>query len=151
MLLRVKNRVITEPIINILHQVKRELDNGKLKQILNKGNNLMINCPCHKDGLERKPSCSVLATTSDEELEPGFAHCFTCGYNAPFTQVITDLFNEEDISFGEDWLVERFGTTMVSTVELLPEITLNKKVDQKTFLDESILTEFDYYHDYMWY
>ena len=151
MQLKIKNRVITEPIINILYQVKREINNGKLKQILNKGDNLMINCPCHKDGLERKPSCSILATHDAEDLEPGFAHCFTCGYNASFAQVITDLFDESDVSFGEEWLIERYGTTLVSSVELLPEITLEKKKEDKTFLDESILNAYDYYHDYMWY
>ena len=149
--LRIKNRLISEPIINILNQAKKELNNGKLKVILNKGNNLMIPCPCHKNGLERRPSCSVLAADDAEDLEPGFAHCFTCGYNAPLAQVITDLFDETDISFGEEWLIERFGTTLISSVKYLPEITLERKVEEKKFLDESILTEYDYYHDYMWY
>ena len=152
MQLKIRNRVITEPIINILRQARSELTNGKLKDILDKHDNVMINCPCHKNGLERRPSCSVLASTSAEDLEPGFTHCFTCGYNASLAQVITDLFDEEDITFGEDWLIERFGTTLVSSSILLPEITLDKKkVETTKFLDDSILTEYDYYHDYMWY
>lgn len=149
--LKVKNRLITEPIINILHQAKKELNNGKLKDIIDKHNgNLLISCPSHKNGCERKPSCTV-AIATDTDLEPGFAHCFTCGYSAPLTQVITDLFDETDPSFGEEWIKERFGTTLISSFEYLPEITLDRKVEEKKFLDESILTEFDYYHDYMWY
>jgi DNA primase len=151
MQLKIKNRLITEPIINILYQARREANNGKLKDIIDKHNgNLLISCPCHKDGFERRPSCTV-AISTETELEPGFAHCFTCGYSAPLTQLITDVFNEDDISFGEEWIKERFGTTLVSSVEYLSEIILEKPKIEKTFLDESTLTEYDYYHPYMWY
>lgn len=151
MQLKIKNRLITEPIINILYQARREANNGKLKDIIDKHNgNLLISCPCHKDGFERRPSCTV-AISTETDLEPGFAHCFTCGYSAPLTQLITDVFNEDDISFGEEWIRERFGTTLVSSVEYLPEIVLEKPKIEKTFLDESILTEYDYYHPYMWH
>lgn len=151
MQLRIKNRVITEPIINILRQARKEANNGKLKDIIDKHNgNLLISCPSHKDGFERRPSCTV-ALSTETDLEPGFAHCFTCGYSAPLTQVINDVFNETESSFGEEWLKERFGTTLVSSFEYLPEISLEKPVVEKKFLDDSILTEFDYYHDYMWY
>lgn len=151
MQLKIKNRLITEPIINILYQARREANNGKLKDIIDKHNgNLLISCPLHKGGCENKPSCTV-ALSTETDLEPGFAHCFTCGYSAPLTQLITDVFNEEDISFGEEWLKERFGTTLVSSIEYLPEIVLEKPKIEKTFLDESILTEYDYYHPYMWY
>ena len=151
MQLKIKNRLITEPIINILYQARREANNGKLKDIIDKHNgNLLISCPCHKGGFERRPSCTV-AISTETDLEPGFAHCFTCGYSATLTQLITDIFNEDDISFGEEWIRERFGTTLVSSVEYLPEIILEKPKIEKTFLDESILTEYDYYHPYMWY
>lgn len=151
MQLKIKNRLITESIINILYQARREANNGKLKDIIDKHNgNLLISCPCHKEGFERKPSCTV-AISTETDLEPGFAHCFTCGYSAPLTQLITDVFNEDDSSFGEEWLKERFGTTLISSVEYLPEIVLEKPKVEKTFLDESILTEYDYYHPYMWH
>lgn len=50
MRIRIRNKVITEPIINILYQAKRELTNGKLKDIEDKHNgNIWISCPIHKD------------------------------------------------------------------------------------------------------
>ena len=151
MQLKIKNRLITEPIINILYQARREANNGKLKDIIDKHNgNLLISCPIHKSGCENNPSCTV-AISTETDLEPGFAHCFTCGYSAPLSQLITDVFNEEDVSFGEEWIKERFGTTLVSSVEYLPEIVLEKPKVEKTFLDESVLTQYDYYHPYMWY
>lgn len=151
MQLKIKNRLITEPIINILYQARKEANNGKLKDIIDKHNgNLLISCPIHKGGCENKPSCTV-AISTETDLEPGFAHCFTCGYSAPLPQLITDVFNEDDISFGEEWLRERFGNVLVSSKEYLPEIVLTKTKVEKQFLDESILTEYDYYHPYMWY
>ena len=96
MRIRIRNKVITEPIINILYQAKRELTNGKLKDIQKAHDaNILISCPCHKDGYEKHASCRVLADETCAELEAGYAYCFSCGYSAPFAQVIGDLFNED--------------------------------------------------------
>ena len=150
MRIRIRNKVVTEPIINILYQAKRELTNGKLKDIQKAHDaNILISCPCHKDGYEKHASCRVLADETCEELEAGYAYCFSCGYSAPFAQVIGDLFNE-DKAFGEEWLVERFGNTFVEQEEFLQEIVLDKPTVKKEYLDEASLIPFDFYHPYMW-
>ena len=45
------NKIITTPVETILRPVQSELRNGKLRDIdtRDKGN-LLITCPCHKDG-----------------------------------------------------------------------------------------------------
>lgn len=150
MRIRIRNKVVTEPIINILYQAKRELTNGKLKDIQKAHDaNILISCPCHKDGYEKHASCRVLADETCADLEAGYAYCFSCGYSAPFAQVIGDLFNE-DKSFGEEWLVERFGNTFVEQEEFLQEIVLDKPTVKKEYLDEASLIPFDFYHPYMW-
>lgn len=150
MRIRIRNKVITEPIINILYQAKRELTNGKLKDIQKAHDaNILISCPCHKDGYEKHASCRILADETCEELEAGYAYCFSCGYSAPFAQVIGDLFNE-DKAFGEEWLVERFGNTFVEQEEFLQEIILDKPTVKKEYLNEASLIPFDFYHPYMW-
>lgn len=150
MRIRIRNKVVTEPIINILYQAKRELTNGKLKDIQKAHDaNILISCPCHKDGYEKHASCRILADETCEELEAGYAYCFSCGYSAPFAQVIGDLFNE-DKAFGEEWLVERFGNTFVEQEEFLQEIILDKQTVKKEYLDEASLIPFDFYHPYMW-
>lgn len=51
MRIKIRNRLITEPIINILYQAKRELKNGKLRDIQKAHDaNILISCPSHKDG-----------------------------------------------------------------------------------------------------
>lgn len=150
MYIKIRNKEIREPIINILKVAQKELTNGKLKEIKS-GNsgNCVINCPIHKEGKENRPSCMILTDTTCKDLEAGFAHCFTCGYNAPFSQVIGDLF-DEDRNFGEEWLLERFGNVFVETQELLPEIVVDKQIKSIKSVDESILDQYDFYHPYMW-
>ena len=148
--IKIKNKLITEPIVDILYTVKRELTNGKLSKIASpKQGNVLISCPVHKGGKEQHPSCMVLTDTHCTDLEAGFAHCFTCGYDAPFAQVIADLF-DADKSFGEEWLVERFGNTLIQQEEYLPEIILDKEKSKSKFLSEDVLIPFDFYHPYMW-
>lgn len=150
MRIKIRNKVITEPIINILYQAKRELRNGKLKDIQKAHDaNILISCPCHKDGFEKHASCRILADETCPDLEAGYAYCFSCGYSEPFAQVIGDLF-DRDRAFGEEWLVERFGNTFVEQEEFLQEIVLDKATVKKEYLDESTLVPFDFYHPYMW-
>ena len=66
----VNGRVINEPIINILKELRSELSNGKLKDIVDKGDEVVVTCPCdeHKGGMESHPSCGVVAVdTKDVE------------------------------------------------------------------------------------
>ena len=56
-----------------------------LNDIKPTGDNIMITCPVHKDGHERKPSCGVSIVPKyqgSKIIEPGTVHCFTCGYTA---------------------------------------------------------------------
>ena len=149
--LAIGNKVITTPMDVILTCLQRELTNGKLRDIGRpKGQNIPVTCPYHKDGQERHPSCMVFADETDSETEYGQVHCFTCGYSRKLPQFIADCFDEEDESFGEEWLLERCDTAFLSEVEYLPPIELKPTIKPVTYMDESILKQYEYYHDYMW-
>ena len=146
----IKNRVIDTPIDIILNTLKLELNNGKLKDILPENrNNIQITCPIHKEGKESNPSCSVYCSMDNENVEYGKVHCFTCGYTASLPKFISDCFGYDEIDFGEEWLYERFSTSYSSNIRFLPEINLDKS-KPKEYLDESILSNYQYYHPYMW-
>ena len=148
--IKIRNKVITTPIEQILKVAQSELKNGKLRNIDNRNKtNILISCPVHSDGLESNPSCRIFTDTSNPYLEAGYAHCFSCGYRGSLAQTITDLFDEIDPKFGEDWLVERFGDTFIQVEEYLPEIDISPKTAKK-FIDEKELEKYDYYHPYMW-
>ncbi len=150
--LSIGNKVILTPMEMILKTLQSELTNGKLKDIgYPKGSNIPVTCPCHKDGKERHPSCMVFADPDDAETQYGKAHCFTCGYVATLPQFIADCFDEDEEGFGEEWLLSRCETAFLTEVSYLPPIVLEKKKEEPQFLDENVLKNFEYYHDYMWY
>lgn len=147
------NKVIITPMDQILHQLQKELNkyNGKLKDILpQRGQNINVTCPCdeHKGGFERHPSCQVFADPDDEYTEYGQVHCFTCGLAMKLPKFIGYCFDEDE-EFGKEWLLLRCDTAFISQVRYLPEIILDKKKDE-IYLDDSELSKYNYYHQYMW-
>lgn len=148
MYLKIKNKVIDEPLINILKQVRKEINNGKLKDIQNKGDNIQITCPSHSDGKENHPACQVYIGDSDQNLY-GQAHCFACGYKASFAQLISDCFDQPDLSFGEEWLIERYGKVLNTQIlNIDSNIDFTKSIKSK--LNPDILEKFKYKHEYMY-
>lgn len=152
MYLVLKNKAVVTPMDVILKTLQRELTNGKLKDIGHqRAGNIPVTCPSHKDGFESHPSCNVFADLEDKETQYGQVHCFTCGYTRTLPQFIADCFDEEDESFGEEWLLSRCETAFISQLQYLPEIELSPVKEKPKHLDESVLKAFNYYHDYMWY
>ena len=150
----IHNKVIVTPMMTILKTLQRELTNGKLHDIGQQNKqNIPVTCPSHKDGFERRPSCQVFADPDDKYTMYGTVHCFTCGYARSLPQFIADCFDEEDEEFGNEWLLNRCETAFISEIDYLPPIELQKKkiVNPVKYMDEAILSKFEYYHDYMWY
>lgn len=151
MQLEVKGRLIDAPIKTILETIKRECPHPILHDIVDKerDKNVTITCPFHKNGAENKPSCHVFKEEDDPKVTYGTVHCFTCGYSASLPQFVADCFGEE-YSFGEQWLMERFGNILLQKNVLLPEIKLDNSPKQVKGLSEEALAQYDYYHPYMY-
>ena len=144
--LRIDNKIINTPIEIILKQLREETGFKYFKEIINKGSNILVTCPHHKDGNENKPSCYIYNADDDPNVMYGTVHCFSCGYKATLWQMVADCFNESE-EFGKEWLVDRYGNIFVETYEYLPEIELDKKPKEIEPID---LSKYDYYHPYMW-
>lgn len=140
----IKNHLIETEIIDILKQIKSELHGSKLKIIEPKGSEIRVTCPHHKDGREDTPSCQIYVGTDIAKY--GHFNCFTCGEHGEFVHFVALCFDETD-SFAEEWLLERYGNTLIETHYIAPPIEDNKQVN--TFIDESILDSFQSYHPYM--
>lgn len=140
----INNKIIDTPITTILETLREETNRGLFAQIHNKGDNVMTNCPCHKNGLEKKPSCSIYNSSSGS-TQYGWVHCFACGYNVPLYKMVGDVFGEDE-TFGKDWLLNRFGNTLVENIKILDEIKLEKP--KQEFLDESVLGQYNYHTNY---
>ena len=148
----INKKAIITPIEQILKQLQRELTNGKLRDNGSpKGTNIPVTCPSHEGGKEKHPSCMVFTDMDDKYTEYGFCHCFTCGYANPLPKFIEDCFEEYDDNFGEEWLLERCSTAFIQEADYLKPIELDTKPQKIETMDESVLSEYQYYHDYMWY
>lgn len=119
------------------------------------GNNIMISCPSHKDGQERKPSCgvSIVDTYSGNKLIPtGTVHCFTCGYTATLLEFISHCFGYKDGGrFGSKWVKTNYRTSLATkdrTFEL--NIARTKEKKEITVVPESILDSYRYTVPYMY-
>jgi hypothetical protein len=145
---KIGNKIIDAPMEKILNDARLEASNGKLKVIEDKGRNILITCPMHKNGMESRPSCNVLNVDDDPKYPKGTTFCYTCGYKVDLPQLIADIF-DRDVTFGEDWLLSHYCNTFIEKEIILPEFEEQVEVEPTT-IDENILLSYDYYHPYMW-
>lgn len=144
MRLILENKLIDSSVLDILKQIRKEVMNGKLRDIVDKKANILVTCPFHKDGHENHPSCHVYADESGD-LRLGEFNCFTCKEHGSFERFINACFDQEG-SFAQEWLIERFGVIVQQENFLLP---INLDRTQKLKLDEKMLEQYQYFHPYM--
>lgn len=105
------------PIAASVEQILRDLKlmlfaEGLLRDQNNTGSDVMVTCPFHKGGHERKPSCGVSLKekiTPDKTYEAGTVHCYTCGYTADLPTFISDLLGLGNAMEGFKWLVGHYN------------------------------------------
>lgn len=152
----VKHKPIVESIYNILLKLRIDLAAEGIKRfavIKNADDNVQISCPVHKNGQERRPSCGVRAKEK-ANVEVGQVHCFSCGYKATLSKMISDCFGvEDDGQFGERWLLRNFvSVDIIERPEL--HFNFNRNGGGKNavvqYVPEAELDCYRYYHDYMY-
>lgn len=92
-------------IYDIIHLLKEQLNAEGimlLGAIRDTPDNLMISCPYHKMGQERRPSAGI-------KKKDGTFHCFACEEVHTLPEVISHCFGKEDAgAFGYSWLMKNF-------------------------------------------
>lgn len=140
----VDNYVITAPLVDIIKKIQGQLTNGKLSTIEEKGDEIVIPCPVHKEGHESHPSASVYC--GDGDLPYGVWNCFTCGSKGMFWDFVGACFDKSG-EWGKRWLITNYGEAYSESTLDLPKIEIIQKTKAK--YDESILDQFESYHPYM--
>lgn len=143
----IKNHIIDPDAKKILYRLRDAVTRPLLHDIDKAGDNIVISCPVHKGGQERKPSCSVYDRDDNDKVEFGKCHCFTCGYTASLPELVADCL-DKDIEYGREWLIQNFGNTLVeSDIYLEP---LSEELTKSVANSSIDLTKYEYYHPYMW-
>ena len=121
------NTQILTPEIEVLQELKAQLalqGINLFNKLIETENHIQFNCPSHKGGQERKPSCGItkndiiqdLGNGKRKVIEAGTVHCFQCGYTTSLPEMISDCFGKNDGGlFGIQWLSKNFITQSIET------------------------------------
>ena len=144
----IDNYVINKPIEDILNLLRISLTNGKLKDIENKGDNILVTCPVHDGGHEHTPACNIYIG-NDTKLPYGYFNCFVCGAKGSFLKFVAECFDSSE-SYAKSWLLKNFGGELTEKSVFIGEpIVLNKNKGIKKHLDESILDQYQTWCPYL--
>ena len=144
----IDNYVINKPIEEILTLLKLSLTNGKLKDIENKGDNILVTCPHHDGGHEKTPACNIY-TGNDTKLPYGYFNCFVCGEKGSFLKFVAECFDASE-SYAKAWLLKNFGGELIAkNLFMGAPIVLNRNKGIKKHLDESILDQYQTWNPYL--
>ena len=134
-------------LMTILEELKSQLAvNGVylFSQIKELPQDIMVSCPFHKEGQERKASCGI-------RKDDGFLHCFACGETASLAEMISRCFGVYDLGqYGLTWLRDNFLGEILQSREF--GIDLARDSDNTvltTFIKDEELNSYRYYHEYM--
>ena len=133
----------------IIEELQRQLTlNGipLLQKTRDVGNDIMVQCPYHGDGQERRPSAGI-------RKRDGQFHCFACNEKHSLPEVISHCFGHyEDLlgKFGWQWLTKNFATI---EVENRDDINLDfarnlQNKQENSYITEEELDKYRYYHSY---
>lgn len=139
----------TSTLEDIMKELQAQLQvNGieLLQKMKSSGDDIMVQCPYHGDGKEKRPSAGI-------SKKNGQFHCFACGEVHTLPEVISYCFGKDDRLgvFGWNWLLKNFLTV---NVQERKDITLDfnrkKTVEQINYVSESELESYRFYHPYMY-
>ena len=144
----IDNYVINKSIEEILTLLKLSLTNGKLKDIENKGDDILVTCPHHDGGHEKTPACNIYIG-NDTKLPYGYFNCFVCGEKGSFLKFVAECFDAPE-SYAKAWLLKNFGGELIAKNLFMGEpIVLNRNKGIKKHLDESILDQYQTWNPYL--
>lgn len=112
--------------------------------------NIMVSCPYHKDGQERKPSCGIKIET-DEKGVAGQVHCFTCQYTTNIVSMLQDILGNK---YDEDEIESKFGLSAgLAKESLIKEEKAGPvfKIPNNIIIKEQQLRTYRFYHPYLKY
>ena len=155
--------IINDTIINasceeIITELQRQLAINKipyLQKTIDSVNNIMVQCPYHGNGQERRPSAGI-------KKSDGTFHCFACNTVHTLPEVISYCFSKDDMfgKWGMKWIIKNFATVSVeerADVEIDMErnhttdknnVLGNSDSNKPNYVTEEELDSYRYYHEY---
>lgn len=146
------NTPIGAELSDIIAELRTQLSANGIKllgAVRDTPDNIMVSCPYHKGGQERRPSAGI-------DKRTGVFHCFACEETHSLQEVISHCFGHYDDmtgGFGWSWILKNFLTISVEErkpIQLSYERGHMSKTAQTQYVSEAELDKYREYHPYMW-
>lgn len=142
----VDGMMINADISDVIKELREQLAKQGVSlfaKTFDSGADLMVCCPYHKEGQERKPSMGI-------RKEDGMCHCFACGETASLPEMIGYCFEGNALT-GKKWLLDNFVITRVENRKLDLNLSREPQISEyeQLFVPEEELDSYRYYHPYM--
>lgn len=146
--LRIDNYILKASIMDVLQRLRISLTNGKLRDIKDGTENIVVTCPDHGGGQEAHPACNIYIG-SNSKIPYGYFNCFVCGSSGTFLKFVAHCFNSSD-DFATRWLLKNFESELAPAATFLGEdIVVGKPKTKIKKLDETILDNYSTWHPYL--
>lgn len=149
--MQINGTIFNVELLTVIQELKTQLSARGIQRfakMFDSGEDVMVCCPYHKQGQERRPSAGI-------RKSDGLFHCFACGETHSLPEMISHCFGYND-PFGKEgykWLTKNF---LAIEVENRPKIELNlsrtPKQDDTEYMTvpEIELDTYRYVHPYMY-
>lgn len=105
---------------------------------------VMVTCPYHKGGQEKRPSAGI-------RKSDGLFHCLACGETHSLPEMIANCFGYSDAMVGWTWLRDHFISVAQDKRKPLElDLSRNIPVERSETVSEDVLDSFRYVHPYMY-
>ena len=156
--MRINDTVFNVDTINIIKSHKAQLAGHGIvlfNKYFDSGDDIMVCCPYHKDGQERKPSAGI-------RKSDGTLHCFACGVTRSLPEVVSDCFGYSNPIHGYKWLVQNFANVEVQERENIKvdftrgvlsdksRVLVSSDTNKPVCVSENELDSYRYVHPYLY-
>jgi len=144
----INNTIFNAGCNEIIEELRNQLQlNGinLLQVVQDTPDNLMVACPYHKGGQERRPSMGIRKDT-------GVCHCFACDKVVSLPELISYTLGGDDKTdlFGWNWLLKNFLTVAIEErKEIELDVSRGRKKTKVEYVSEDELDSYRYLHPYM--
>ena len=144
----VDNYVINVPVIEILRRLQIALSNGKLKDIKDGSENILVTCPDHDGGQESHPACNIYIG-NDSDIPYGYYNCFVCSSHGNFLKFVAHCFDSSE-EYAKKWLTTTFKSEIFEKKTYFGEpLYFGPKKRTISYLNESILDQYQTWTPYL--
>ena len=148
--MKIDNLIITDDLIKIIATLKEQLAYNNIElfaKYFDSGTDVMVCCPYHKNGQERRPSAGI-------RKSDGLFHCLACGETHSLPELVAHCLGYKDALQGYKWLAQNFASAEEqSRSGIKVEFNRGKQSvveHDKSHISEEELDKYRYTHNYLY-